>query len=82
MLTQLRDEFDMIGVPARLLLRGSTNENPFTKRKRFQKRTSRVSYGKPRSKNNQNEESEKVSRPVNTKEGIHTSRKDKPINRK
>ncbi|CEG38727.1 ribosome-associated gtpase [Plasmopara halstedii] len=43
----LREEFDMVGVPARLLLRGKT-ENPFEKRKRFQQRTSSVLYGKQR----------------------------------
>uniref|UniRef100_H3G508 GTPase Der n=1 Tax=Phytophthora ramorum TaxID=164328 RepID=H3G508_PHYRM len=33
LLTQLREEFDMVGVPARLLLRGN-KENPFEKRKK------------------------------------------------
>ncbi|KAL7693587.1 putative GTP-binding protein EngA [Plasmopara halstedii] len=47
LLSQLREEFDMVGVPARLLLRGKT-ENPFEKRKRFQQRTSSVLYGKQR----------------------------------
>lgn len=47
MLTQLRDEFDMVGVPARLLLRGNS-DNPFEKRKKFQSRTSSVLYGKDR----------------------------------
>lgn len=47
LLTQLRDEFDMVGVPARLLLRGNT-DNPFEKRKKFQRRTSSVLYGKQR----------------------------------
>ncbi|EEY58454.1 ras family GTPase, putative [Phytophthora infestans T30-4] len=39
LLSQLREEFDMVGVPARLLLRGN-KENPFEKRKKFQQRTS------------------------------------------
>ncbi|CAH0489558.1 unnamed protein product [Peronospora farinosa] len=47
LLSQLREEFDMVGVPARLLLRGS-KENPFEKRKKFQQRTSSVLYGKQR----------------------------------
>ncbi|OWZ11144.1 Ribosome-associated GTPase EngA [Phytophthora megakarya] len=47
LLTQLREEFDMVGVPARLLLRGN-KENPFEKRKKFQQRTSSVLYGKQR----------------------------------
>ncbi|TMW60162.1 hypothetical protein Poli38472_000204 [Pythium oligandrum] len=47
LLTQLRDEFEMVGVPVRLLLRGNT-ENPFKNRKNFQKRTSRITHGKPR----------------------------------
>jgi GTP-binding protein len=47
LLTQLREEFDMVGVPTRLLLRGS-GENPFQTRRNFQKRTSSVLYGKPR----------------------------------
>ncbi|TDH69178.1 hypothetical protein CCR75_002869 [Bremia lactucae] len=47
LLTQLREEFDMVGVPARLLLRGK-KDNPFEKRKRFQQRTSSVLYGKQR----------------------------------
>ncbi|GLE02488.1 hypothetical protein PINS_up011326 [Pythium insidiosum] len=47
LLSQLRDEFDMVGVPARLLLRGNS-ENPFKSRKNFEKRTSRVTKGKPR----------------------------------
>jgi hypothetical protein len=48
LLSQLREEFDMVGVPVRLLLRGSQNDNPFAKRRNFQKRTSRVTHGKPR----------------------------------
>ncbi|ETI50897.1 ribosome-associated GTPase EngA [Phytophthora nicotianae CJ01A1] len=47
LLSQLREEFDMVGVPARLLLRGN-KENPFEKRKKFQQRTSSVLYGKQR----------------------------------
>ena len=47
LLSQLREEFDMVGVPARLLLRGN-KENPFEKRKKFQQRTSSVMYGKQR----------------------------------
>ncbi|KAG6622663.1 ribosome-associated GTPase EngA [Phytophthora cinnamomi] len=47
LLAQLREEFDMVGVPARLLLRGN-KENPFEKRKKFQQRTSSVLYGKQR----------------------------------
>jgi GTP-binding protein len=47
LLTQLREEFDMVGVPARLLLRGN-KENPFEKRKKFQQRTSSVLYGQQR----------------------------------
>lgn len=47
LLTQLRDEFDMVGVPARLLLRGNT-DNPFEKRKKFQRRTSSVLHGQQR----------------------------------
>ncbi|KAE9346899.1 GTPase [Phytophthora fragariae] len=47
LLTQLREEFDMVGVPARLLLRGN-KENPFEKRKKFQQRTSSVLHGKQR----------------------------------
>jgi hypothetical protein len=47
LMTQLRDEFDMVGVPARLLLRGNT-DNPFEKRKKFQRRTSSVLHGKQR----------------------------------
>ncbi|KAF4319826.1 hypothetical protein G195_006729 [Phytophthora kernoviae 00238/432] len=49
LLSQLREEFDMVGVPARLLLRGN-KENPFEKRKKFQQRTSSVLYGKQRQK--------------------------------
>uniref|UniRef100_K3WAH3 GTPase Der n=1 Tax=Globisporangium ultimum (strain ATCC 200006 / CBS 805.95 / DAOM BR144) TaxID=431595 RepID=K3WAH3_GLOUD len=48
LLTQLREEFDMVGVPARLLLRGNSESNPFEKRKKFQKRTSSVTHGKSR----------------------------------
>ncbi|KAF1319979.1 Ribosome-associated gtpase enga, partial [Globisporangium splendens] len=48
LLTQLREEFDMVGVPARLLLRGNSESNPFEKRKKFQKRTSSVTHGKAR----------------------------------
>lgn len=48
LLTQLREEFDMVGVPARLLLRGNSDANPFEKRKKFQKRSSSVTYGKAR----------------------------------
>ncbi|KAF4044331.1 50S ribosome-binding GTPase [Phytophthora infestans] len=44
---RLREEFDMVGVPARLLLRGN-KENPFEKRKKFQQRTSSVLFGKQR----------------------------------
>ncbi|RLN87087.1 hypothetical protein BBJ28_00010947 [Nothophytophthora sp. Chile5] len=47
LLSQLREEFDMVGVPARLLLRGN-KENPFEKRKKFQQRTSSVLHGKQR----------------------------------
>lgn len=47
LLSQLREEFKMEGVPARLLLRGN-RENPFEKRKKFQQRTSSVLYGKQR----------------------------------
>ncbi|KAF4147657.1 KH-domain-like of EngA bacterial GTPase enzymes C-terminal [Phytophthora infestans] len=47
LLSQLREEFDMVGVPARLLLRGN-KENPFEKRKKFQQRTSSVLFGKQR----------------------------------
>nr|CCA22109.1 ras family GTPase putative [Albugo laibachii Nc14]CCA23399.1 ras family GTPase putative [Albugo laibachii Nc14] len=43
-LSQLREEFGMDGIPARLLLRGNKSENPFQKRRNFQKRTSSVAY--------------------------------------
>lgn len=52
LLTQLREEFDMVGVPARLLLRGNSEANPFEKRKKFQKRTSSVAHGKKRKQQN------------------------------
>lgn len=52
LLTQLREEFDMVGVPARLLLRGNSEENPFEKRTNFKKRTSSVTHGKARKNQN------------------------------
>ncbi|GAB9468191.1 Ribosome-associated gtpase enga [Globisporangium polare] len=52
LLTQLREEFDMVGVPARLLLRGNTEANPFEKRTNFKKRTSSVTHGKARKNQN------------------------------
>ncbi|KAG3180338.1 GTPase [Phytophthora cactorum] len=56
LLSQLREEFDMVGVPARLLLRGN-KENPFEKRKKFQQRTSSVLYGKQRQTQRSTDES-------------------------
>ncbi|KAG7386647.1 hypothetical protein PHYPSEUDO_015431 [Phytophthora pseudosyringae] len=56
LLSQLREEFDMVGVPARLLLRGN-KENPFEKRKKFQQRTSSVLFGKQRQDQKRTDES-------------------------
>ncbi|CAI5716657.1 unnamed protein product [Hyaloperonospora brassicae] len=75
LLSQLREEFDMVGVPARLLLRGN-KENPFEKRKKFQQRTSSVLYGKQRHARKAAAESTSAA-PVQSKSG-----KKSPLTRK
>ncbi|KAG1690477.1 hypothetical protein DVH05_019430 [Phytophthora capsici] len=74
LLSQLREEFDMVGVPARLLLRGN-KENPFEKRKKFQQRTSSVLYGKQRQSQKPEAESKSETSSPKTKSSLTRKQK-------
>lgn len=77
LLSQLREEFKMEGVPARLLLRGN-RENPFEKRKKFQQRTSSVLYGKQRQSIKDTDESRgNASQQMPSSKKISLTRKQK-----